>query len=150
MRQAMALLDEAGWAVGSDGMRRNAAGEVLRVEILNDDVGNDRIINPFVQNLRAIGIDAVNRRVDIHACRALRHVLRERQIAVRRKPSHGDADFFDHEIDDPRSPAEPEAGSTAQDREGQVVFRNPPDRGEAVTAILDHVLSRRRARPDQR
>jgi glycosyltransferase involved in cell wall biosynthesis len=26
----------------------------------------------------------------------------------------------------------------------------PPDRGEAVTAILDHVLSRRRARPGQR
>ncbi|WP_347139616.1 extracellular solute-binding protein [Paracoccus sp. SSK6] len=64
MRRAVALLDEAGWTVGSDGMRRNAAGEVLSIEILNDDVGNDRIINPFVQNLRAIGIDATNRRVD--------------------------------------------------------------------------------------
>ncbi len=64
MRRAVALLDEAGWTVGSDGMRRNAAGETLTVEILNDDVGNDRIINPFIQNLHAIGIDAMNRRVD--------------------------------------------------------------------------------------
>lgn len=64
MRKAVALLDEAGWTVGDDGMRRNAQGQTLQVEFLNDDVGNDRIINPFVQNLRAIGIDAVNRRVD--------------------------------------------------------------------------------------
>ncbi|WP_234855524.1 extracellular solute-binding protein [Paracoccus everestensis] len=64
MRRAVALLDQAGWTVGDDGMRRNAAGQPLMIEILNDDVGNDRIINPFIQNLRAIGIDATNRRVD--------------------------------------------------------------------------------------
>lgn len=64
MRRAVALLDQAGWTVGTDGMRRNADGQTLTVEILNDDVGNDRIINPFIQNLRAIGIDAMNRRVD--------------------------------------------------------------------------------------
>lgn len=64
MRRAVALLDEAGWTVGSDGVRRNADGQTLTVEILNDDVGNDRIINPFIQNLRAIGVGAVNRRVD--------------------------------------------------------------------------------------
>lgn len=64
MRRAMALLDEAGWTVGADGKRRNAAGEMLRVEILNGDVGNDRILNPFVQNMQAVGIDAVNLRVD--------------------------------------------------------------------------------------
>ncbi|MCF3974559.1 extracellular solute-binding protein [Paracoccus salsus] len=64
MRRAVALLDEAGWTVGDDGKRRNERGERLRVEFLNDDAGNDRVINPFVQNLRAIGIDAVNQRVD--------------------------------------------------------------------------------------
>lgn len=64
MRRAAALLDAAGWPVGAGGMRRNAAGQTLRVEFLNDDVGNDRIINPFVENLRAVGIDAINTRVD--------------------------------------------------------------------------------------
>lgn len=64
LRRASALLDEAGWAVGSDGMRRNAAGEVLRVEFLNDSQTFDRVINPFVENLRALGVDALMTRVD--------------------------------------------------------------------------------------
>ena len=33
LRRASAMLDEAGWPVGDDGMRRNAAGETLQVEI---------------------------------------------------------------------------------------------------------------------
>ncbi|WP_415128086.1 extracellular solute-binding protein [Paracoccus sp. (in: a-proteobacteria)] len=64
MRRAAKLLDEAGWKVGNDGMRRNGKGEVLRIEFLNDSPTFDRVINPFVQNLRAAGIDAVNTRVD--------------------------------------------------------------------------------------
>jgi microcin C transport system substrate-binding protein len=64
MRKAAKLLDEAGWKPGADGMRRNSKGEVLRVEFLNDSATFDRVINPFVQNLRAVGIDAVNTRVD--------------------------------------------------------------------------------------
>ncbi|WP_282601780.1 extracellular solute-binding protein [Paracoccus sp. PARArs4] len=64
LRKAAALLDEAGWTVGSDGMRRNADGRVLSLEILNDSQTFDRVINPFVQNLRRLGIDARNTRVD--------------------------------------------------------------------------------------
>jgi microcin C transport system substrate-binding protein len=64
LRRAAALLDEAGWPVGSDGIRRNADGTVLRVEILNDSQTFDRVINPFVENLRALGVSATNLRVD--------------------------------------------------------------------------------------
>ncbi|MDP1667996.1 extracellular solute-binding protein [Phaeovulum sp.] len=64
MRLAAALLDEAGWAVGADGMRRNARGETLVVEFLNESQSFDRVINPYVENLRAIGVDAVHNRVD--------------------------------------------------------------------------------------
>ena len=64
VREAAQLLDAAGWKTGSDGMRRNAKGEVLRVEFLNDSATFDRVINPYVQNLRSAGIDAVNARVD--------------------------------------------------------------------------------------
>ena len=63
-RAAGALLDAAGWEVGSDGMRRNAAGEPLTVEFLNASALFDRIINPYVENLRAIGVDASLNRVD--------------------------------------------------------------------------------------
>lgn len=64
LRTASALLDEAGWAVGDDGLRRNAAGETLRVEFLNDSQTFDRVINPYVENLRRLGVDAVHTRVD--------------------------------------------------------------------------------------
>ncbi len=64
LRRASALLDEAGWTVGSDGMRRNAAGQVLSVEMLNDSPSFDRVMNPFVENLKALGVDARMTRVD--------------------------------------------------------------------------------------
>jgi microcin C transport system substrate-binding protein len=64
VRLASALLDEAGWTVGDDGMRRNAAGEVLKVEFLNDSPSFDRVFNPYVENLKAIGIDAVMTSID--------------------------------------------------------------------------------------
>ena len=64
LRAASALLDEADWPVGDDGIRRNAAGETLKLEILNDIQSFDRVINPFVENLQKLGIDAVHTRVD--------------------------------------------------------------------------------------
>lgn len=64
LRKASALLDEAGWAVGSDGIRRNAKGEVLSVEFLNDSPAFERVINPYVENLKALGIDARMTNVD--------------------------------------------------------------------------------------
>lgn len=63
-RQALALLEEAGWVPGDDGMLRNAAGETLEIEFLNASPLFDRIINPYVENLQAIGIDARLNRVD--------------------------------------------------------------------------------------
>lgn len=64
LRKATALLDEAGWTVGKDGLRRNAKGETLKVEFLNDSQTFDRIINPYIENLRKLGVDAVHTRVD--------------------------------------------------------------------------------------
>jgi len=58
LRKASALLDDAGWPVGSDGIRRNDKGETLRVEFLNDNPSFDRVISPYVENLKALGVDA--------------------------------------------------------------------------------------------
>ncbi|MDZ7904384.1 MAG: extracellular solute-binding protein [Cypionkella sp.] len=64
LRAASALLDEAGWVAGADGMRANAAGEKLTVEFLNASPAFERIIAPFIENLRALGVDAVLTTVD--------------------------------------------------------------------------------------
>lgn len=64
IRRAGALLDEAGWKVGADGMRRNAAGEPLVVRFADDNPSMERVINPYVANLRRIGVDASYTRLD--------------------------------------------------------------------------------------
>ncbi len=63
LRRASALLDEAGWLVGDDGKRRKN-GQLLTVEFLESTPTFDRIINPYVQNLRSLGIEARLDRVD--------------------------------------------------------------------------------------
>jgi len=58
LREAGALLDAAGWTAGADGLRRNAEGEVLKVEIFDDSKSLERVILPIVENLRNMGVDA--------------------------------------------------------------------------------------------
>ena len=64
LRQASKLLDDAGWEVSDDGLRRNAEGKTLDIEILNDSQAFDRIINPYIENLKKLGINAVNTKID--------------------------------------------------------------------------------------
>lgn len=62
-RKAGKILDAAGWSI-VDGVRKNAKGETLTVEILNDSPSFERIINPYIKNLVKLGIDAKLTSVD--------------------------------------------------------------------------------------
>jgi microcin C transport system substrate-binding protein len=64
LREASRLLDAAGWTVGDDGLRRNADGEVLSVEIADDSPAFARIVLPYVENMRRVGIDASWNQID--------------------------------------------------------------------------------------
>jgi len=64
LRKASKLLDDAGWLTGNDGKRRNAKGDLLTVEFLNNQPDFDRVINPFVENLLKLGVDAKLSRID--------------------------------------------------------------------------------------
>lgn len=64
IRRAMSLLAEAGWEPGSDGLLRKD-GELLSMNILQVSPAFDRIVNPYVENLRLVGIDAKLDRVDV-------------------------------------------------------------------------------------
>ena len=64
LRMASKLLDEAGWEVSSDGLRKNSNGETLDVEILNDSQAFTRIIEPFIQNLISLGVNAIHTKID--------------------------------------------------------------------------------------
>ncbi|SHI77166.1 microcin C transport system substrate-binding protein [Wenxinia saemankumensis] len=62
-RAAGALLAEAGWEVGPAGMLQKD-GQPLQMTILQVSPLFDRIVNPFIENLRQLGIDARLDRVD--------------------------------------------------------------------------------------
>ena len=64
LRRASELLDAAGWPVGDDGMRRNADGKPLVVEFLEDSPTMIRVITPYAENLRKLGVDAIVSQVD--------------------------------------------------------------------------------------
>lgn len=63
LREAVKLFAEAGWAP-KDGKLRNAAGQVFTIEFLGQDQTDERIFNPYITNLRRIGIEASIRIVD--------------------------------------------------------------------------------------
>ena len=76
VRRAMKLLDEAGWAVGDDGKRRNAAGEQLEITFLLNAAGSatlSAVVENFMSNLNTMGINAVLEKVD-----AAQYTTRER------------------------------------------------------------------------
>ena len=64
LRMASKLLDDAGWEVGDDGLRKNKNGATLNIEILNDSQAFTRIIEPFIENLKSLGVNAVHTKID--------------------------------------------------------------------------------------
>ncbi len=63
MLAATKLLDEAGWPV-TGGVRKNADGEPLKAEILLVSQDFERVVLPYVENLKKLGIQASVRIVD--------------------------------------------------------------------------------------
>lgn len=63
---AAELLDEAGWTVGSDGKRHNAAGDPLTFEILlrQGDQQNQSIIDIYMDALDRLGVQATVTSID--------------------------------------------------------------------------------------
>lgn len=66
-RAAMKLLDEAGWPVGDDGIRRNAAGETLSINFLLSGASPSTlvaVIENYVSNVEKMGVTITLEKVD--------------------------------------------------------------------------------------
>jgi len=63
LRRALALLGEGGWKLSGQRLL-NKDGQPLRFEILLVNPNLERILQPYVENLNSIGIDAHLRTVD--------------------------------------------------------------------------------------
>lgn len=62
LRKAAKLLDDAGWVIVQGKRQKN--GKPLAIEFMNDTPSFERIVQPFIKNLRILGIDAKLRLVD--------------------------------------------------------------------------------------
>jgi microcin C transport system substrate-binding protein len=63
LKRASVLLDQAGWK--REGTRRvNARGETLAIELMIDDPSWERVVAPYIKNLRLLGVDATMRNID--------------------------------------------------------------------------------------
>ena len=64
LRQALGLMAEAGFAPGDDGMLRDASGNTLDIEFIEDTQSMDRIILPYIENLKTLGVNVTYNRID--------------------------------------------------------------------------------------
>lgn len=126
LRKAANLLEEAGWTPGDDGLLRNADGATLDLVIIQRSPQFDRIVNPYVANLRQVGINAKLERID------------NAQYVERRRS--GDWDLTNHS---PGQSFEPSIGlkqwfhsSTAADSSRNLMALEDP----AVDRLIDTVI----------
>lgn len=126
LRRASNLLDEAGWEIGDDGMRRKD-GKLLKVQFLEDSPSFDRVVNPFVENLRRLGVDATYERVDpaqyTDRSRNFDFDVITDQFPTGYLPSNGLKQYFGSETAD------------------ESLFNSPGLRSPAVDALIDQVIA---------
>lgn len=63
LRRALGLFAEAGWTL-KNGALTNAKGEVFTIEFLDRDTSFQRVVGPFAENLKRLGIEVSQRIVD--------------------------------------------------------------------------------------
>jgi len=127
LRRASDLLDAAGWTVGEDGMRRKD-GRVLRVEFLNDSQTFDRVINPYVENLKRLGIDAVHTRVD------------NAQATARERPPQYDFDIITTNLQTSYIPGSELRQYFGSETADSSTFNKMGLKSEAVDRLIEEVL----------
>lgn len=127
LREAARLFKEAGYTV-VDGQLQNSAGEPFTVELLTENEAFLRVINPYVETLKRLGINATARLVDSTE-------------AKRRE------DTFDFDILVPGSFGESESpGNEQRDFWGSAAADTPGSRNilgiknPAVDALVDKII----------
>ncbi len=129
LRQAQALLAQAGWTY-RDGALRNAQGEAFTIEFLSDQPSLVRIVAPFQKSLEKLGIQLTFRQVDF-------------SLAKQRM------DAFDFELTSARLPGSSAPGGELIERFGSEAARTPGSSNAwgiadpAVDALLKKVVQAR-------
>ncbi len=127
LRMALKLLGEAGWKLGPDRKLVNAGGEAMQVEFLLVSPLFERIVLPYVDQLKLIGIQSVVRTVD--------------DAQYQRRRQNFDYDIIVANWGQSLSPGNEQRnfwGSAAADRPGSFNFVGIKD--AAIDTLIDDVI----------
>jgi microcin C transport system substrate-binding protein len=126
LREAARLLKEAGWNI-VNGKLQNPASEPLDIEFLIDNEQFQRVILPYIENLKKLGINATIRHVD--------------STEAKRREDNFDFDIIIGLFGQSESPGNEQRdfwGSAAADEPGSrnvIGIKNP-----AVDALIDKII----------
>ncbi|MBF0356973.1 MAG: ABC transporter substrate-binding protein [Magnetococcales bacterium] len=65
LRKAVKLLKQAGWKVGDDRLLHDKNGNILEIDMLLASAGFERVMAPYVANLKRLGVKVNYRTVDL-------------------------------------------------------------------------------------
>ena len=137
IRAAGALLSEAGWETGDDGIRRKD-GQPLTLTIIQFNPTYDKVITPFLRNLSLIGVDGNLERVDtaqyVERRRAGNFDLTNQSFQMGFEPSTGLRQWFGSEVADDSSRNIMRLRSDAADRLMDVITEEAQTLEELTTA----------------
>jgi microcin C transport system substrate-binding protein len=126
-RAALALLKDAGWEIKSGNLVNAKTGAPMTLEFLVDSDTFDRVINPYFQNLKRLGINGTIRRVDgaqyVQRVRSFDYDMLLNTFAQSESPGNEQRDFW---------------GSAAADIQGTRNLIGIND--AAVDKLIDHII----------
>ena len=127
LRRARDLLTQAGWTL-KDGVLRNAKGQPLTIEFLDNSPSMGRVVAPFIRNLAKLGIQADYRVIDfaVYEKRIKRFEYEVQSLATGRRLIPGNELFQAYH-------------SSMADQEGSSNLMGIKD--PAIDALLDKVQS---------
>ncbi len=128
LKHAAALLDQAGYKLGPDGVRVNEAGTRLSFEIIDANPMLERWILPFLRNLKKIGVEAHLRIIDPaqyqNRMQTFDFDMTSGVIPQSTSPGNEQADFW---------------GSAAATRDGSQNYIGIQNK--AVDAMIQHIIT---------
>lgn len=146
LRQAVKLMGEAGYEIRNSRMVNKTSGQSLDIEILVDNAAMERVVLPYTQNLKRIGINATVRTVDAsqytNRTRAFDYDMIVNLWAESLNPGNEQADYWGSASVD-RNGSKNYAGIASPAIDAlirKVIFAPNRDDLVAATRALDRVL----------
>jgi len=146
LRKAMKLLKEAGWAVTNNQLVNKETGQAFTFELIIVQPSFERVVNPFKQTLKKLGIDVTVKHVEIsqyiNRMRTFDYDMVVGSIGASLSPGNEQIEFWHSSAADRQASRNLSGVKNPVVDELIALIINAPDREELIvrTRALDRVL----------